>query len=90
MVAELGADILGGRPRPGDKLPFADLCARYDTSVGVMREGLSRLVAQGLVVNEPQVGFRVIPLSTEDLRQLTEARVYVEGRVLELAIAAGW
>ena len=89
VASELRADILGGRMRPGDKLPFADLCSRYDTSVGVMREGLSRLVAQGLVVNEPQVGFRVIPLSSEDLRQLTEARVYIEGHVLELSILSG-
>jgi DNA-binding GntR family transcriptional regulator len=89
VSSELRTDILRGRMRPGDKLPFADLCARYNTSVGVMREGLSRLVAQGLVVNEPQVGFRVIPLSMEDLRQLTEARVYVEGRVLELSILSG-
>lgn len=89
VAAELRVDILRGRMRPGEKLPFAELCKQYRTSVGVMREGLSRLVAQGLVVNEPQVGFRVIPLSIEDLRQLTEARVFVEGRVLELSIASG-
>jgi len=89
VYSALRADILAGRLRPGDKLPFADICPRYSTSTGVLREGLSRLAVQGLVVNEPQLGFRVTPLSMEDLRQLTEARLFVEVRAIELAVEAG-
>lgn len=89
VAVALRDDILGGRLRPGQKLPFAELRDRYATSVGVLRESLSRLVSEGLVVNEPQVGFRVLPLSAEDLRQLTEARLFVEGQALQLAVRAG-
>lgn len=82
-------DILAGRLRPGDKLRFADLCDRYEASMGVLREGLSRLVEQGLVTTEPQHGFRVAPLSAEDLHDLTHARVVLEATVLREAIAHG-
>ena len=83
------ADILAGRLRPGDKLPFADLADRYEASQGVLREGLARLVAEGLVVAEPQVGYRVMPLSAKDLSDLTDARCEIEGLVLGLAIEHG-
>ncbi len=87
--AALRADILAGRFAPGERLPFAALCARYESSMGVLREGLSRLVEQGLVRAEPQQGYRVAPLSRDDLVELTEARVEVETLVLRQAVAHG-
>jgi DNA-binding GntR family transcriptional regulator len=82
-------DVLAGRLRPGAKLRFADLGTRYEASTSVLREGLSRLAEQGLVVVEPQHGYYVTPLSEEDLRDLTDARLAVEGLVLRNAIADG-
>lgn len=89
VYGRLRGDILAGRLRPGSRLPFAELCSRYGTSVGVVREGLSRLVEQDLVVSEPQQGFRVKSISAEDLQHLTDARVDVETLVLRSAIDAG-
>lgn len=89
VYARLRGDILAGRLRPGSRLPFAELCSRYGTSVGVVREGLSRLTEQGLVVAEPQHGYRVKAVSAQDLRQLTDARVDIETLVLRSAIASG-
>lgn len=89
VYARLRADILAGRLRPGARLRFAELCARYDTSVGVLREGLSRLTEQELVVAEPQQGYRVQPVSPRDLRELTDARTEVEGLVLRAAVGSG-
>jgi DNA-binding GntR family transcriptional regulator len=83
------ADILAGRLRPGDKLPFAELAERYQASQGVLREGLSRLAAEGLVVAEPQLGFRVMPLSVKDLEDLTDARCDIEGIALRYSIEHG-
>jgi DNA-binding GntR family transcriptional regulator len=85
----LREDILAGRLTPGTRLPFADLCATYDASMGVLREGLSRLAEQGLVQLEPQQGYRVTPLSVADLTELTDARVHVESLVLREAVAHG-
>lgn len=85
----LRGDILAGRLIPGQKLPFAELCANYSVSVGVIREALSRLVEQGLVQVEPQQGFRVTPISGPDLVYLTEARREIETLTLRHAIAEG-
>ena len=85
----LRKDVLAGRLRPGSKLRFAELAARYEASTTVLREGLSRLAEQGLVVAEPQHGYHVTPLSVEDLCDLTVARLSIEGLVLRNAIADG-
>lgn len=85
----LRSDILAGRHEPGAKLPFADLAPRYDASVGVLREALSRLAAEGLVESVPQLGFRVRSLSVDDLRHLTDARCAIETLVLREALANG-
>ncbi len=89
VYVRLRGDIMAGRLRPGSRLPFAELCARYDTSVGVLREGLSRLVEQGLVVAAPQQGYRVTALSATDLTHLTEARTAIESLVLRESVAHG-
>jgi DNA-binding GntR family transcriptional regulator len=85
----LRADILAGRIRPGERLPFAPLVERYGTSVGAIREVLMRLSEQGLVRAEPQQGFLVTPLSTDDLQDLTDARCELEGLVVARAVAEG-
>lgn len=85
----LRKDILAGRQPPGSRLPFADLCVRYDASMGVVREALSRLTAEGLVQAEPQLGFRTTPISTADLQHLTEARCAIESLVLREALEHG-
>src|SRR5271157_1164652 len=45
---------------------------------GAVREALSRLSAEGLVIAESQKGYRVAPLSADELLDLTEARVEIE------------
>src|ERR1700722_1657036 len=85
----LRGDILAGRQRPGERLRYTDLCDRYATSMGVLREALLRLVEQGLVVSEAQHGFRVVPLSAVDLRELTQARYELEGLTVRLAVTNG-
>jgi DNA-binding GntR family transcriptional regulator len=85
----LRGDILAGRHRPGERLRYTDLCDRYATSTGVLREALLRLVDQGLVASEAQHGFRVVPLSAADLRELTQARFEVEALTLRLAVTDG-
>ena len=89
IYRELRADILSGRLCPGQRLPFAELCLRYDVSIGVLREVLPRLTEQGLVSAEPQIGFRVMSVSEEDLVHLTEARVHIETLVLRQSIEGG-
>lgn len=87
--SRLRSDILTGRLLPGQRLLSNDLTARYGASVGALREGLSRLVEQGLVTTEPHHGFRVKPIDTDDLKDLTDARREIETMCLRWALKAG-
>lgn len=89
VYTQLRGDILSGRLTPGARLPFAELAERYGGSMSAIREGLQRLVEQGVVVSEPQLGFRVVTLSVADLHDLTVARCEIEGLALRYAIANG-
>ena len=89
VYSQLRADISVGSRAAGTKLRFADLTVRYDCSTSVVREGLTRLVEQGLVQSEPQHGFHVTPLSQDDLDDLTTARCEIEGLVLRMSIEHG-
>jgi DNA-binding GntR family transcriptional regulator len=85
----LRADILGGRSRPGMRLMFPDLCEKYQVSVGVVREALTRLVDQGLVRVKAHQGYVVTPLSHRELGELTVARMELEALVFRLSVADG-
>lgn len=80
------AYILSAQAKPDDKLKVADLAAMMGASPSVVREALSRLVSEGLVVAEPQRGFRVSPLEMSDVRYLFDARIQIECACLSGAI----
>lgn len=86
---QLRADILSGHLAPGSSLQFAELRQNYGASMGVLREALTRLSAEGLAISRAQQGFRVVELSLKDLSDLTESRVLVETAVLRQAIEVG-
>ena len=89
VQAALRRDIFAGREQPGGKLPLADLARRHGAGMSVVREALIKLVAEGLVVSEPQVGFRVVPISSTDLRHLVEARCLIECEAFQTSIRQG-
>jgi len=85
----LRADLLACRIAPGSRLKIQDLCHQHAVSLGAIREALSRLTSEGLVVAEPQRGFRAAPISRADLKDLTMARIEVETLCLRRVIAVG-
>lgn len=76
--AQLREEILGGELTPGSRLKAAELAGRFDVSMSVVREALTRLTEQGLVVSAPHAGFRVKPVSAEDLQDLTRLRTDID------------
>jgi DNA-binding GntR family transcriptional regulator len=80
-------DIILGALQPSSKLKLEKLSKSYNVSVNTLRESLSRLAADGLVVAEGQKGFAVLPVSTEDLREITEMRQMLECHALRQSIA---
>jgi len=85
----LRAEILAGRLAPGTRLRLVELAERFSVSQSVVREALTRLAGQEIVVALPQQGFRVASLTLDDLTALTEARMHIEGLVLRLAVQRG-
>lgn len=81
--------ILNGRHEPGTKLKIQDLATELDVSPGAIREALSRLVPEQLVVSRDQRGFVVAPLSIGDLEDLTELRCEIEGIALRRSVERG-
>jgi DNA-binding GntR family transcriptional regulator len=85
----LRADILNTRIEPGSKLKIAQLSNRFGVSLSVVREALTRLGEQRLVVANPQRGFSVVGLSVSDLDDLTNVRTQIESMALRDSIAHG-
>lgn len=82
-------DITRGVFQPGEKLLMSRLKERYDLGIGPLREALSQLVAERLVVAISQRGYRVAPMSLAELADLYDARAQLEGLILKLAIERG-
>ena len=85
----LRAGILGGQIPPGDKVRTQALCERFGVSLGAVREALSQLMAEGLVLSEPHRGFTVAPISVADLKDLTRLRIEIESMCLTWSMEAG-
>ncbi|GHK54015.1 hypothetical protein KPZU09_37510 [Klebsiella pneumoniae] len=66
-------DIIRGVYHPDEKLRMSLLTSRYGR-VGLLREALSQLVAERLVTVVNQKGYRVAPMSEQELRYLRRAR----------------
>lgn len=82
-------DILNGTYAPGSPLRTATLAKRFGVSMSVVRESLVRLAEQHLVALSPNQGFRVMGISREDLIDLTDMRVFLEGQALRRSIERG-
>lgn len=85
----LRADLLACRLQPGKQLRIDALCVALDVGSSAIREALSRLASEGFVISEPQIGFRVAPISLEEMRDLTRVRIIIEGLCLRSSIACG-
>lgn len=85
----LRAQILAGDITPGSKIKTQELSKRMGVSLGAVREALSQLIAEGLVLVEAHRGYTVTPLSIEDLLDLTRVRTEVEVLCLAWSMQSG-
>ena len=83
------SDIIGGKLAPGVKLRIEELRRDYDSSASPLREALNRLAGEGFVTVEEQRGFKVAPISTDDLRDLSRLRTLLECEALRESISNG-
>ena len=88
VYEKLRADIADGLLAPGSKLRVELMCDKYGVGATPLREALSRLSAEGLVVRNDLRGFSVAPLNWAELPILTETRIRLETLALKDAISA--
>jgi len=74
----LKREILQNRMPPGFQAPEPEIALRLGMSRTPVREALIKLEAQGLVELIPRRGARVLPVSTEDMREIYEILTALE------------
>jgi GntR family carbon starvation induced transcriptional regulator len=89
MADELRLAILSGELQPGSPLRLTNLKTRFDVSLSPLREALLKLAGEGYVVAEDQRGFRVAPVSKQNLDEITVLRRKLEPEALKLSMLRG-
>lgn len=77
--------IVEGDIPPGSKISEPDLAKRLQVSRASLREGIGRLEACSLVTRKPNIGARVVELSSEQLLEIYHVREALEGMAARLA-----
>lgn len=85
----LRKDVLTGFYPAGVKLKVEDLQEAYGFSSSPLREALSRLAQEGLVRADERRGFRVAPITAEDLADITRMRLVLDVQALAESIELG-
>src|SRR5678815_5398232 len=87
LIAEsLREEILRGVLAPGQALRQEELAERFGVSRLPVRDALLRLEAQGLVHVYPNRGAFVISLSADEVSEIYEMRILLEGDIIERAV----
>lgn len=86
LADHLRRDITRGRWADGAVLRQEDLAAEYAVSRIPVREALAVLQAEGLIAIETHRGARVVRLTPDDLMEIFDLRLLLEGEALRLAI----
>ncbi|HKY52399.1 MAG TPA: GntR family transcriptional regulator [Candidatus Limnocylindria bacterium] len=81
----LRRDILRCHIKPGQEVTEAQLAAQYRLGKTPVREGLARLVHEGLVHPLPRRGYRVAPITIGNVKELLGFRLIVETQAAKLA-----
>lgn len=85
----LRRDIVDGALPPGARLRFEELRESYGVGLSPLREALTRLAAEKLVILEQNCGFHVAPISRSDLKDLLFMRQEIESLAILRSIERG-
>src|SRR5690348_17564342 len=77
IYRQLRMDILGGKFKPGQVLRQEELARMFNASRVPLREAMSRLHADGLVVQRPRRGYAVTMLEAHEIVEVFELRIVV-------------
>ena len=89
LTEQLREDILTGRKKPDEYLRLQQLSEEFQVSLSPIRESLSVLSNEGLVIQIGQRGYKVAPLLRDHLVDATRARIALETLCLRQSIEHG-
>ncbi len=79
--------ILSGAFGPGEQLVESAIADHLNVSRGPVREALSALDREGIVVHVPRKGFFVIDFTDKDLKEIYSLRLLLEREALARAMS---
>jgi DNA-binding GntR family transcriptional regulator len=89
LFEQIRSDILHNRLEPGSRLLFRDMRELYHSGLSPLREALMRLVSEGLVLLEDHKGFRVAPVSREEMIDIANTLLELEAIAIRMAVEKG-
>lgn len=78
VMNEIRRGIVSGSIRPGDKLTEVKLSAMLNVSRPTIREALTQLAQEGLLVQEPYRGLRVATLDSTEIMDIARTRMALD------------
>jgi DNA-binding GntR family transcriptional regulator len=78
VYQSLRAQIISGTLKPGQRLRQEELSRELDVSRVPLREAMTRLAADGLIVLSPRRGYAVTSLQSNEILEIFELRAVVE------------
>lgn len=85
LARHIEQQIIFGDLPPRTRLVEEEIVHRHNVSRSPVREALRMLEQEGLAVRESRRGVRVSPLAVEDLDEVYQCRIVLEGLAAELA-----
>jgi GntR family transcriptional regulator, carbon starvation induced regulator len=89
LVEKIRADILTSRLQPGKKLTVKMLSELHACGASPVREALTQLASDGLVLRVDRRGFFVSGISRSEFDDILFNRCFLEGEALRRSIALG-
>jgi GntR family transcriptional regulator, rspAB operon transcriptional repressor len=83
VYEQLRADVISCKLAPGTEIREGELAARFDMSKSPVRDALMRLEREGLVITLPRQGYRVAPVSLNDVLDMFHLRAALERACME-------
>jgi DNA-binding GntR family transcriptional regulator len=83
VYEQLRAEVINCKLAPGTEMREAELAARFEMSKSPVRDALMRLAREGLVITLPRQGYRVAPISLNDVLDMFHLRAALERACME-------
>ncbi|RZS81885.1 GntR family transcriptional regulator [Pigmentiphaga kullae] len=89
LTQSLRDELLNGTFAPGQQLRLNQLSQQFHVSLSPLREALSRLAAEGLVIAQDQRGYQAAPVSMRNHQEITDLRTMLEPHALRISMQQG-